>query len=95
MTCLPLANVTRSVHQRLLTRAKKEGRPFNEPLQHYAIERFLYRLGQPPHVEKLLLKGALLLRVWHVPWARPRMDIAVLDRTAGTPEALRTRFVIA
>ncbi len=88
MTRRPLANVTRSVHHRLLTRAKKEGRPFNELLQHYAIERFLYRLGQSPHAEKLLLKGALLLRVWHVPRARPTMDIDVLGRTAGTPETL-------
>jgi len=85
-----LANVAQSVHQRLLTRAQKEGRPFNELLQHYAIERFLYRLGRSPHAEKLLLKGALLLRVWQIPMARPTMDIDVLGRTAGTPEALVT-----
>ncbi|MHB1528235.1 MAG: nucleotidyl transferase AbiEii/AbiGii toxin family protein [Acidiferrobacteraceae bacterium] len=88
MTRRPLANVAQSVHQRLLTRARKEGRPFNELLQHYAIERFLYRLGQSPHAEKLLLKGALLLRVWKIPMARPTMDIDMLGRTAGTPEVL-------
>jgi hypothetical protein len=81
-------NVAQSVHQRLLTRAKSEGRPFNELLQHYAIERFLYRLGQSEHAEKLLLKGALLLRVWKIPMARPTMDIDVLGRTAGTQDAL-------
>ena len=81
-------NVAQSVHQRLLTRAKSEGRPFNELLQHYAIERFLYRLGQSEHAEKLLLKGALLLRVWKIPMARPTMDIDVLCRTAGTQDAL-------
>lgn len=88
MTRRSLVNVAQSVHQRLLTRAKKEGRPFNELLQHYAIERFLYRLGRSEHAEKLLLKGALLLRVWRIPMARPTMDIDVLGRTAGTPEAL-------
>ena len=88
MTSLLLANVAQSVHQRLLTRAQKEGRPFNELLQHYAIERFLYRLGQSRHSEKLLLKGALLLRAWKMPMARPTMDIDVLGRTAGTPEVL-------
>lgn len=88
MTHRPLVNVAQSVHQRLLARAKEEGRPFNELLQHYAIERFLYRLGQSTHAEKLLLKGALLLRVWQIPMARPTMDIDVLGRTAGTPEAL-------
>lgn len=87
MTRRPLVNVAQSVHQRLLTRAKNEGRPFNELLQHYAIERFLYRLGCSSHAEKLLLKGALLLRVWQIPLARPTMDIDVLGRT-GTPEAL-------
>ncbi|MHB8534875.1 MAG: nucleotidyl transferase AbiEii/AbiGii toxin family protein [Sulfuricaulis sp.] len=88
MTRKPLVNVAQSVHQRLLTRAQKEGRPFNELLQHYAIERFLYRLGQSKHAEKLLLKGALLLRVWQIPMARPTMDIDVLSRTTGTPEVL-------
>ena len=90
MTRRPLVNVAQSVHQRLLTRAKKEGRPFNELLQHYAIERFLYRLGQSKHAEELLLKGALLLRVWQIPLARPTMDIDMLGRAAGTPEALVT-----
>lgn len=88
MTRRPLVNIAQSVHQRLLTQAKDTGRPFNELLQHYAIERFLYRLGQSKHAEKLLLKGALLLRVWQIPMARPTMDIDVLGRTAGTSEAL-------
>lgn len=88
MTRKPVVNIAQSVHQRLLTRAQKEGRPFNELLQHYAIERFLYRLGQSTHAEKLLLKGALLLRVWQIPMARPTMDIDVLGRTTGTPEIL-------
>jgi len=88
VTRRPLVNIAQSVHQRLLTQAKDTGRPFNELLQHYAIERFLYRLGQSKHAEKLLLKGALLLRVWQIPMARPTMDIDVLGRTAGTPEAL-------
>ena len=88
MTRRPLVNIAQSVHQRLLAQAKDTGRPFNELLQHYAIERFLYRLGQSKHAEKLLLKGALLLRVWQIPMARPTMDIDVLGRTAGTPDAL-------
>jgi hypothetical protein len=76
------------VHERLLAQAKKGNRPFNELLQHYAIERFLFRLGMSPHAEKLLLKGALLLRVWKIPMARPTMDIDVLGRNAGALDAL-------
>lgn len=88
MTRRSLANVAQSVHQRLLTRAQETHRPFNELLQHYGIERFLYRLGRSPHAEQLLLKGALLLRVWKIPMARPTMDIDVLGRDAVTMEAL-------
>jgi len=81
-------NVAHSAHQRLLAQARDTGKPFNELLQHYAIERFLYRLGRSPHAEELLLKGALLLRVWDIPMARPTMDIDVLGRTRGTAEVL-------
>lgn len=77
MTRRTVTNVAHSVHQRLLTQAKKNNRPFNELLQHYAIERFLYRLGRSSHAEELLLKGALLLRVWKLPVARPTMDVDV------------------
>jgi len=36
-------NIAASVHQLLLNEAKKTPRTFNEDLQHYAIERFIYR----------------------------------------------------
>jgi hypothetical protein len=39
-------NITASVHQRLLNKAKESSRPFNELLQHFAIERFIYRLSR-------------------------------------------------
>jgi hypothetical protein len=56
-------NIPASVRQRLLNRAKKDGRPFNELLQYYAMERFLYRLSQSSHIEQFVLKGALMLSV--------------------------------
>lgn len=88
MTRKKVTNIAHSVHQRLLAQAQKSSRPFNELLQHYAIERFLYRLGRSSHAEELLLKGALLLRVWKLPITRPTMDIDVLCRGAGTADAL-------
>jgi hypothetical protein len=40
----PLKNVAASVHQRLLNIARATGRPFDEVLQYFAMERYLYRL---------------------------------------------------
>jgi hypothetical protein len=40
MTARNVKNVAASVHQRLLNVARQTGRPFNELLQYYAIERF-------------------------------------------------------
>jgi hypothetical protein len=40
------ANIAASVRQRLLNYAKTKNRPFDETLRTYAMERFLFRLGQ-------------------------------------------------
>jgi len=78
-----LKNISASVRQRLLNRAKREGRPFNELLQYYAMERFLYRLSQSVHADRFILKGALMLRVWRSPELRPTMDIDMLGKTSN------------
>ena len=74
-------NVPASVRQRLLNRARSDRRPFNELLQYFAMERFLYRLSQSAHADRFVLKGALMLRVWQSPEPRPTMDIDLLGRT--------------
>jgi len=76
-------NISASVRQRLLNRAKRDRRPFNELLHYYAMERFLYRLSQSTHAERFVLKGALMLRVWRSPELRPTMDIDMLGRTSN------------
>ncbi|MEW6290776.1 MAG: nucleotidyl transferase AbiEii/AbiGii toxin family protein [Thermodesulfobacteriota bacterium] len=73
-------NIGASVRQRLLNKARHDNRPFNELLQYFAIERFLFRLSQSPHAEKFILKGALMLRAWQAPLFRPTMDIDMLGR---------------
>jgi hypothetical protein len=75
-----IQNVAASVHQRLLNRARAEGRPFNELLQYFALERFLYRLGCSPYQDQFVLKGALMFTVWDVPVPRPTRDIDLLGR---------------
>lgn len=52
------------------------------------MERFLYRLSASEYVDRFVLKGALLLRVWEAPFVRPTMDIDMLGRTNNAPEAL-------
>lgn len=79
----PPKNITASVRQRLLNQAKRDRRPFNEMLQYYAMERFLYRLSESTHSDRFVLKGALMLRVWRSSEFRPTMDIDMLGRTSN------------
>jgi len=72
--------MTPSVRQRLLDKAKETGRPFNEVLQYFAMERFLYRLSKSPYTDSFVLKGALMLTVWEAPLTRPTLDIDLLGR---------------
>ena len=89
-----LKNLAASVHQRLLNQAHATGRPFNEILQYFAMERFLYRLGESPLSRSLILKGALMFSVWRAPLSRPTRDIDLLGRIPSRVEevedAIRT-----
>ena len=76
-------NVPASVRQRLLNRARSDRRPFNELLQYFAMERFLYRLSQSAAADRFILKGALMLQVWCSPDIRPTMNIDLLGRTSN------------
>jgi len=79
-------DVAASVHQRLLNHAREERRPFNEVLQYFALERFLYRLGRSPYHRQFVLKGALMFTVWRSPFSRPTRDIDLLGRLDNTVE---------
>lgn len=82
-------NLPASIHQRLLNMARAENRPLNELLQYYAIERFLFRLGQLPLRNQFVLKGAQMLRAWtSAPVARPTMDVDLLAKVSNKIENL-------
>jgi len=85
---MSVRNLSASVRQRLLNRARAEGRPFNELLQYYAMERFLYRLSRSRFAGRFVLKGALLLRVWEAPVGRPTLDIDLLGRMDNEVDAV-------
>jgi hypothetical protein len=76
----PIVNMAASVHQRLLNMAQKTKRPFNELLQYYAMERFLYRLSKSKYSNSFILKGALLFKAWEVADSRATIDIDLLGR---------------
>lgn len=81
-----LRNNAASIRQRLLNHSKANKKPFNEILQYYAMERFLYRLSLSQHKNKFILKGALMLRLWDTSESRPTMDIDMLGRTSNETE---------
>jgi hypothetical protein len=84
----PLTNLPASVHRRLLNRARGTGGSFNELLQRFAIERFLYRLSQSSSSERFVLKGALMLSVWRVEPPRSTLDIDLLGRAGNQVEEM-------
>ncbi|MCA9296929.1 MAG: nucleotidyl transferase AbiEii/AbiGii toxin family protein [Phycisphaerales bacterium] len=90
MTKRAPSNVAASVHSRLLNQARETAKPFNDLLQHYALERFLFRLSHSDFSSKFILKGALLLRVWEVSSIRPTRDIDLLGKTHNDLERVRS-----
>ncbi len=72
-----------SVRQRLLNQSRAQARPFQELLQYFAMERFLYRLANSPVADRFVLKGALLLTAWQGPRSRPTMDIDLAAKTSN------------
>ena len=76
----PVKDVAASVRQRLQSVAKKANRPFQEVLEYFAMERFLYRLASSKHASRFVLKGALMFRAWNAPASRPTRDIDLLSR---------------
>jgi predicted nucleotidyltransferase component of viral defense system len=69
------------VRQRLLNQSRAQSRPFQELIQYFAMERFLYRLAKSPYADRFILKGALLLTAWRAPLSRPTMDIDLAGQT--------------
>lgn len=62
-----MKNVAASARARLMNLSRESDRPFQEVLQYYGLERFLYRFAQTSHRDAFVLKGALVLRVWGTP----------------------------
>jgi len=88
VTVKNVSNLSASVQARLQNHARASKRPFQELLQYYAMERFLYRLSTTPHRARFVLKGALMLYVWEAPLARATKDLDFLGRLDNPLENL-------
>jgi hypothetical protein len=75
-----IKDVTASVLAKLRNNSKSSGAPFQQVLQLYAMERFLYRISKSRHAQSVILKGALLLKTIGIPSARPTVDIDMLRK---------------
>lgn len=85
-------NTAASIRARLTNQAKANHRPFQEVLQHYGLERLLYRLAQSQHRGRFLLKGALLLNAWNAPVSRPTRDIDLLGYAENDVAVMEAMF---
>ena len=75
-----------SVHLKNLSKAS--GTPYSLLCRHYAMERFLHRLGLSRHSHSFYLKGGMLLMGWGSSSARPTLDIDLLGHIANTPDTI-------
>ena len=85
-----LKNIGASVHHRLKNASKESGRSFNDLVQYYALERWLYRLSQSEHEKLFVLKGALMLVAWRAPVLRATRDIDLLAKTSNDLDGVKS-----
>jgi hypothetical protein len=81
-------DVAASVRGRLMNQAKETDRPFQELLQYYAMERFLFRLSRSVYVDRFVLKGALMFAVWGTAQSRATRDIDLLARADNSVDEM-------
>ncbi|MGI8793115.1 MAG: nucleotidyl transferase AbiEii/AbiGii toxin family protein [Acidimicrobiales bacterium] len=71
-------NTPGRAYRDLQARARREGRPTDELLVLYILERFLYRLSVSAHRSRFVLKGGMLLAAFGQ--RRPTADVDFLAR---------------
>ena len=81
-------NLAASVAARLRNIAKTRGEEYELVLIRYAVERFLYRLGQTDYADDFILKGAMLFQLWTGESHRSTRDVDLLGRGDHSVERL-------
>lgn len=77
-------NMSASVRARLLNLSKSTGQDFQSLVLRYTVERFLVRLAMSTHVDRFVLKGAMLYVTWKLDEKRSTMDLDLLG--IGSPD---------
>jgi predicted nucleotidyltransferase component of viral defense system len=73
-----MADLAASVRARLLNIAHREKDDFQLVLTDFAIERFLFRLGESPYARRFVLKGAMLFHIGSPKRYRATWDLDLL-----------------
>ncbi|MEW6027892.1 MAG: nucleotidyl transferase AbiEii/AbiGii toxin family protein [Chloroflexota bacterium] len=73
-----IQNIPASIQARLQNKVGEIGQSFNDILQYYGMERFLYRLSKTRHVNDFILKGGLMFYGLGIPMRRVTRDIDFL-----------------
>ncbi|MBY3044137.1 nucleotidyl transferase AbiEii/AbiGii toxin family protein [Rhizobium leguminosarum] len=88
-----IRNVGASVRARLLHLAKASGQSFDLVLTRFALERLLFRLGQSPHANRFVLKGAMLIMSWFDDPYRGTRDLDLLGFGDPSPDPMLETFL--
>ena len=83
-------DVAASVAARLSNYAREQNYTYQEVLQYYAIERFLYRLAQSKYRDTFVLKGGITFFAWRIPLRRATRDIDLHGKGPNTIDHLET-----
>jgi predicted nucleotidyltransferase component of viral defense system len=87
-----ISNIPASIQAKLQNKAHNSGQSFNEILQYYGMERFLYRLSKTPHVNDFILKGGLMFYGLDIPMRRTTRDIDFLGISGNAQQDILSVF---
>ena len=86
------SNIASSVRARLVALAHERGKEAGMLFTRYALERFLYRLGESSHRNDFVLKGAMLLRALDPTFRRATKDLDLLGFGSSDMERVADCF---
>jgi predicted nucleotidyltransferase component of viral defense system len=77
-----IVNISASVQAKLKNQSDESKHPYQELLQYYGMERFIYRLSKTKYANDFVLKGGLMFYSLGISMRRPTRDIDFLGNAA-------------